>query len=496
MIKQAVRYDGAGLTLVDPFEQGLTPFSSSWLRPRPGTYSVFLTGLLNEILSCREKDADSDRSEWFELFLSHAKSLSLKQIEEITGIPAKLIVETAERFADAQGLAVIAGASIAGEREAYQSGMLLALLVLLTGNVGKPGCGLFPLAGSLNDQGAMDMGALPERLPGYRDPTDSEAKARFEQAWCADLPSEKGLDYISMIEAAERGELTGLYVVGENPVLDCSETEKVQEALSRLEFLVVQDCFLTQTAGLAHVVLPSTSFAEKDGTFTSSERRVQTVRGAITPVGRSRPDWEIITELLKRLGVDVSYQSPNDILLEINDLVPIYGGITPERLRRESVFWPCYDQEKPDVSVLYTGELPKTVADAKLELAKPVVTLSKGKHHFWLIIGESLFNSADRTAAAYSRILQRYSPADHVVMNPFDAEILGIENGATANIVSKVGSVKAPVTFAEEQPRGMLLATKNSLSPFERLFAMADRDPVFGTPRSHRIAVRVEVADE
>jgi predicted molibdopterin-dependent oxidoreductase YjgC len=265
---------------------------------------------------------------------------------------------------------------------------------------------------------------------------------------------------------------------------------------SRLQFLVVQDRFLTETAKLAHVVLPSASFAEKDGTWTSVERRVQRVRQALKPIGESRPDWAILTDLMRRMGIRASYAGPNDVLREINDTVPIYRGITIEHLELEDVFWPCSDPENPGTPILYAHTPSKGFVDKTLKIPDLSAPKFQKEYPFWLIVNESLFHSRDRAATAKTSLLQAASLQYQVVMNPCDANSANIKDGDLVVISSSVGSIQSRVSLVEQTPRGTLLATNSSSFTFSRLFAMADRDPLSGTPRLNRTAVKVEVVHE
>jgi predicted molibdopterin-dependent oxidoreductase YjgC len=426
---------------------------------------------------------------------SAVEGFTPERVEDLTGVPKRLLRETAGRLSEGRRLAVIPGAGIAREEGASQSGALLAIMVLLAGGLGGEGCGLFPIALSLNDQGALDMGACPNRLPGHQDVADPEARARVEGAWSVSLPVDPGMDYLSMIEAASEGILKGLFILGENPVKDCPDAETVREALSGLEWLVVQDLFLTETARLAHVVLPSASFAEKEGTFTTLERRVQRFRKALEPRGESRPDGAILADLMGRMGFDVGCKTPADVLSQINAQVPAYRGITSRRLEveREGIFWPCVDEEDPGTPILYANRpvhLPEDLAVGSLDGA---VSAAPEGFPLWLLSTATLFHSADGVRTLHSRVLLEAAREGGVTMNPFDAGPLGIEDGDTALVKSSQGSLRTRVAMSEGIPRGIVVATSLGEQTPEGLSSMKARDPEHGAPRTHRLAVRVEV---
>ncbi len=498
VIKQAVKLEGAHLTLVDPLPRSLDGgFADTWIRPAPGSQTAFLSGLLNRMLAAGPPASAREAlgGEGLAGIRSAVETFTPERVEDLTGVPARLLEETAGRLASGRRLALIPGAGIAREAGASQSGSLLAVMLLAAGHPGREGCGLFPVALSLNDQGALDMGARPDRLPGHQEVADPDARARFEAAWSASLPAEPGLDYISMIEAALAGSLKGLYVVGENPVRDCPEAQKVREALSGLELLVVQDLFLTETARLAHVVLPSTSFAEKEGTFTNLERRVQRFRQAIEPRDGSRSDGAILTDLMGRMGSKVSCRTPAEVLSEINERVPAYRGITLERLEREQggIFRPCPDEGHPGTPILH-ADRPAPMPEAPgLEPLDGAVSAPPSEFPLWLLTTATLFHSADGVRTARSRVLLMAEGEGGVTMNPFDAGPLGISDGDTALVKSSRGSLWTRITLSERIPRGILVATSPGEQSPEGLSSMDARDPENGAPRTHRLAVRVEV---
>ncbi len=497
-IKQAVKLEGARLTLVDPLPRTLNRgFADTWIRPAPGTQTAFLSGLLNQMLTVGPSASAQEAlgKNGLAKIRSAVETFTPERVEDLTGVPARLLKDTAGRLASGRRLAVIPGAGIAREEGASQSGSLLAIMLLVAGDPGQKGCGLFPVALSLNDQGALDMGACPDRLPGHQEVTDPEARARFEAAWSASLPSEPGMDYISMLEAALAGTLKGLYIVGENPVRDCPEAQKVREALSRLELLVVQDLFLTETANLAHVVLPSASFAEKEGTFTNLERRVQRFRRAIEPRGDSRPDGAILADLMGRMGSEVSCRTPEEVLSEINERIPAYRGITLKRLEleREGIFWPCLDEEDPGTPILHAGRPAYIPEDLALGPLDGAVSAPPDEFPLWLLTTATLFHSADGVRTARSRVLLGAAREGGVTMNPFDAGPLGIEDGDPALVKSSQGSLRTRIAMSERIPRGIVVATSLGEQSPEGLSSLDARDPEHGAPQTHRLAVRVEV---
>jgi formate dehydrogenase alpha subunit len=482
MIKQAVKLRGARLTLVDPLPRSLNGgFLHTWIRPTPGTQTHFLAGLVREMLRLGSSPGQNILGEKGASTIRNALEESTpERVEEQTGVPAKLLKEEAKRLSAGRRLAVIPGAGVARGQGAFLSGSLLAVMTLVAGKMGTAGSGIFPIAFSLNDQGALDMGACFDRLPGHR-------KA-----------AEPGLDYASMMEAAGKGTLRGLYVVGENPLRDCPDAQKVREGLSRLDLLVVQDLFLTETARLAHVVLPSASFAEKAGTFTNLERRVVRFRRAIEPLGESRPDGAILADLMGRMGYAVPPFTPEGTLAEINEQVPAYRGITLRRLEREpeGVFWPCADEEDPGTPFLYAGRSLQVPEEALLDFpSAPALPAQGGDYPLSLLTAATLFHSEDGVTTARSRTLLQACPEGFVTMNPFDAAPFGIEDGGTATLRSCAGSLRTRVRTSPEIPRGVVVATPVGEMCPDRLGSLATREPRQGGPAIQPLAVRVEVED-
>jgi formate dehydrogenase alpha subunit len=480
MIKQAVKLRGSRLTLLDPLPRSLNGgFVHTWIRPAPGTGPHFLAGLVGEML---RQGSSAGRKMLCERNLSRIRTeleaFTPESVEDRTGVPAKLLREEAKKLTAGRRLAVIPGSGIARGRGALFSGSLLALMTMIAGEIGGTDSGIFPIAFSLNDQGALDMGACFDRLPGHR------------------MAAEPGMDYATMMEAARRGTLRGLYVVGENPLRDCPDAQAVREALSRLDLLVVQDLFLTETARLAHVVLPSASFAEKTGTFTNLERRVVRFRRAIEPLGESRPDGAILADLMGRMGHAAPPHTPEDVLAEINEQVPAYRGITPRRLEREpeGIFWPCPDEEDPGTPLLYAGRSPQVPEEAVLDSSPALALASQDDAYpLSLLTAASLFHSADGVRTSHSRILLEACPEGFLTMNPFDAGPLGIAEGAAATVRSPAGSIRARVRMSEEVPRGVVVATPVGEMAPEGLCSIDARDPGQDAPALQPLAVRVEV---
>ncbi len=321
-IKKAVD-KGAKLIVADPRQIPLCRMAHIWLRHRPGTDVALLMGMCRVILDegLVNKAFVEQRCENFEEFKNSLKGFNLDLVSEITGVPATAIAEAARVYATSDPASILYAMGITQHSHGTDNVLAVANLAMLTGNVGKWASGVNPLRGQNNVQGSCDMGALPNVFTAYQPVSAASARSKFEAAWGCTLPTEPGLMLTDMFPAMEEGKIKAVYIIGENPVLSDPDAKHIKEALSKLEFLVVQDIFLTETAQLAHVVLPGTSFAERDGTFTNTERRVQRVRKAVAPPGSAKPDWQIVCEIARRMrSKGFEFTSAADIMKEIADL--------------------------------------------------------------------------------------------------------------------------------------------------------------------------------
>ncbi|UCD22595.1 MAG: formate dehydrogenase subunit alpha, partial [Chloroflexota bacterium] len=357
-IKEAVR-NGARVIVANPRKIDLCHYADLWLRLRPGTDVALLMGMMKVIVDEGLLDSSfiEQRCQDYDVFKDSLADFNLGFVEQITGVSSKDIVEAARLYATNKPATIILySMGITQHSHGTDNVLATANLAMLTGNVGKRCTGVDPLRGQNNVQGACDMGCLPNVYPGYQAVTDPAIREKFETAWGCSLPSSPGLSLVEMFDAAYRKEIKALYLVGENPALSDPDVQHVREALARLEFLIVQDIFLSETAEFAHVVLPAASFAEKDGTFTNTERRVQLVRKAIDPIGDSKPDWWILSQVAQRLGAKgFDFGCSSDITEEMRKLTPSYGGISCDRLGNEGLQWPCPSEDHPGTCILHTN---------------------------------------------------------------------------------------------------------------------------------------------
>ena len=497
-VKQAVRR-GARLIVVNPRRIELVKYADIWLRPRTGTNVPLLMGMARVILENGWHDADfiENRCENFEAFKASLESFDLASVSAISGVSQDDIVRAAKMYSTTSPASIMYAMGITQFSHGTDNVMAVGNLAMLTGNVGKPGSGVNPLRGQNNVQGACDMGALPDVYPGYQKVTDMAVREKFEKAWGQVPEAKNGLTLTEMLKAADAGSLRAMYIAGENPVLSDPDISHVETALKKLEFLVVQDIFLTETAKLADVVFPAASFAEKDGTFTNTERRVQRVRQAIEPVGDSRPDWLITCLLAQRMGASgFEYRNSREVMTEVNKLAPIYGGISFERLEQGSQQWPCPDPDHPGTPILHCGQFSRGRGRFQPLVYRPPIEMPDEVFPLLLNTGRSLFQYHTGTMTRKSPGLNAMLKEERVEIHPEDAKRLGIADSEMVKVISRRGEVTARSRITDVTPVGSVYMTFHfAESPANRLTNPA-YDRVTQTPEYKACAVRVEKLTE
>lgn len=435
---------GAKIIAVDPRKTAVAEMADVHLQLLPGTDIALLNGLMHVIYKEGLHDPEfiAARTAGFEELVPILEKYPPEVASALTRVPAEKIVEAARLYGRSRRATILYAMGITQHVAGTANVRALANLVMLTGNVGRASTGIYPLRGQNNVQGACDMGALPNYLPGYQRVASEDVRRRFAAAWGREIPARIGLTVVEMFEAARRGELKALYIVGENPMVSNPDLNRAKEALQNLEFLVVQDLFLTETAELAHVVLPGASFAEKDGTFTNTERRVQRVRRAIPPVGNSRPDWEIVADLATRLGYPMRYASPAEIMEEIAGVTPIYGGIFYDRLGDEGLQWPCPDRNHPGTKFLHHGRFAGGLGRFAPVDFIPPAEWPDNHYPYLLLTGRHLYHYHTNTMTRRSYGLATFRPDPYVEIHPAAAARLGVRQGDVVAVASPRGKIR------------------------------------------------------
>jgi len=412
-------------------------------------------------------------------------------VEKLTGIPTEELRKAARLFGTARNAAIAYGSGITQHLRGTDCVKALANLTLVTGNVGKEEGGLYPLCSQSNCQGSFDMGGLPDYLPGYQRADDPGVRETFEKAWGGELPLKPGLSFGEMFDAVRAGKIKGLIVVGENPMITLPDMKRLEAALKRLEFLVVVDTFLTETAQRADVVLPGATFSEKDGTFTSMERRMQRVRQAIPPLG-GKAEWEIISALASQMGHPMDYHHPSEIFSEMASLTPLFHGIDYQALEDGGVQWPCPDPGHPGTPVLYTeGFLDGGGRFFPIEYREPEEKPGEG-FPMWLSVGGVLYNYEIGTKEKRALGLAKWYPDTALEIHPEDGAPLGISDGDRVRLTSPRGQIETNARISDRIARGMVYLTPSFYDIELNRVLYPGFDPLAGTPEYKACAVKVE----
>lgn len=496
MIKRSVDEKGAKLIVADPRKIELTNFAYQWLRHRPGTDIALLNGIAHVIYEkgLWNREFVERNTENFEEYIETIKKYDPESVSKICGITVEDLYKAAETIGTQKNVSFVYAMGITQHKRGSDTVKAVSNLALLTGNIGKERSGVNPLRGQNNVQGACDMGCLPNVLPGYQKVTNKDVRNLFEVVWGINsLPDTPGLEASLLTHAIEEGKIRALYIMGENPVITEADTNAFREALKKLDFLVVQDIFLSDTARYAHIILPAASNFEVCGTVTNTERRVQLVRKVIEPIGNVRPDWVIIKDLLTRCGIKANYNDVEDVFNEIRQVVPQYRGITYERLRRGGIQWPCPHEDHPGTKFLYRDGFATENKKAKfIPTEQPSYDEEAKGFEFILTTGRSLYHYHTGTMSRRSVALDLIYPEGYICVNPEDAKELGVQDGMKIRLRSKVSEIEAPVKVSDMVPKKVVFSTFhfkeipiNSIIP-EHL------DPICKIPEFKVVPVNVE----
>jgi formate dehydrogenase alpha subunit len=496
-VKRAVKYKNTRLIVIDPRRIKLTEFADHWLRPNLGTDVAWINGLMHVIISENLQDRAfiESRTTDFDTLKAMVKKFTPDYVESITGIPAQQIIDAARMYASAKAGAILYCMGITQHTTGTDNVKSLANLAMLCGNLGIAGGGVNPLRGQNNVQGACDMGGLPNVYTGYQKVTDETARKKMEKAWAvSDLPDQIGLTVTQMVPMAHDGDMKAMYIIGENPLVSDPDLNHAEKSFSNLEFLVVQDIFMTETAQLADIILPSACFAEKDGTFSNTERRVQRVRKALQAPGDAKDDWEITAEIAKRMGYDMFYDDSAEIFEEITKVTPSYAGITYDRIDSVGIHWPCPDKDHPGTPILHTAQFThgKGVFHAIDYIAPAEQT--DDQYPLYLTTGRVLYHYHTGTMTRRTDGLNELSPESFVEISAIDADKFDIKDGEAAKIASRRGEIIAKIKISTKAVAGSVFIPFHFAEAAANKLTNSALDPVSKIPEYKVCAVKLSKA--
>lgn len=442
-IRQAIQR-GTQVVVVDPRKINLVKDSALHLQVQAGTNVAFANGMMHVIL--KEGLADrhfiEERTEGFSDLEKMVADYTPEKVAEICHIHPEDLIQAARMYAKAEKAPIIYCLGVTEHSTGTEGVMSMSNLAMLVGKVGKPGCGVNPLRGQNNVQGACDMGCMPYDFPGYQKVNNPEVIDKFEKAWHVPLNRNTGLTSTKVLPAATAGNVKGLYIFGEDPIVTDPDTGHVRQALESLDFLVVQELFMTETAAYADVVLPGISYAEKDGTFTNTERRVQRVRKAVEPRGQAREDYEIFCEVMTRMGYPCAYESAKEIMKEISAVTPSFGGINYERLEKESLQWPCRSMTDPGTPIMHVGSFARGKGLFKAIPYKQAQELPDEEYPYLMSTGRMLYHYNTRAMTGRTEGINQIANHSYIEINAVDAQALGIQEGDKVEVHSRRGKIE------------------------------------------------------
>jgi formate dehydrogenase major subunit len=496
-IKQAAI---AGLKLItaDPRRIELADYGQIHLGNRPGTNAAFMWGLIHVVIrdGLTDEEFIAQRTEGYEAVAEMAQTYTPEAVEEITGVPAAGLEAAAHMYAEADRACILWGLGVTEHKYGSEVVQLICNLAMITGNVGRPGAALLPLRGQNNVQGSSDMGALPDTFTDYRPVSDDAITSSFEERWGVEMKREKGMKIPEMFDAAVAGDLKAMYIFGEDVAQTDPDTAHVAAALESLDFLVCQEIFENETTKYADVILPSSSFLEKTGTFTNAERRVQMVTAAKEPPGEAKTDFQILMDVSAALGHEMDYETPSDVMDEIAEMTPRYAGLSHERIGRKGLMWPV-DADGTDSPILYEKKFETESGKAHfaaLPYKEPGDAVDDD-FELILVTGRRLehYNAGTMTRRTGNVDLMT---GDVLEIHPDDAAPRGLDDGGIATVTSRVGEIKLPVQVTEKIEPGHVFTTFHFPEVRTNLLVGQSSDVNTSCPEYKVIAVAVEHAAE
>ena len=459
-IRQAVE-KGTRLIVADPREIDLAKKADIHLKLRPGTNVAFANGMMHIIIEegLTDETFIKERTENFEAMKEAVKEYTPERVAEICGIDPDLLREAARMYATADRAPILYCLGVTEHHTGTEGVMSLSNLAMMVGKIGRPGCGVNPIRGQNNVQGACDMGAAPNQFPGYQNIAAPGIVEKFEKAWNTKLNPNVGIKAIDCFPKMITGEIKGLFIFGEDPVRTDPNTSHVIHALESLDFFVVDELFMTETAKLADVILPGRSYTEKEGTFTNTERRVQRVRKAVEIAGETRPDTWIFTEIMNRMGYPQPHLTAAEIMDEISSLTPSFGGISHARLDSEEVGgkglqWPCPSKDHPGTPIMHVGKFTRGLGWFYPAEYIPSAELPDEEYPIVLMTGRILYHYTTRAMTGKTKGLMEIEGKSFIEMNYKDADALGIKNGDKVKVSSRRGQIETIARVGKKVSQG------------------------------------------
>jgi formate dehydrogenase major subunit len=493
---------GAKLIVMDPrgHSQGLARYASHILQFKPGRDVALLNAMLNVIVAEGMVDIQyvQAHTEGFEALKEKVKDFTPEKMEPITGIPPATIREVARLYARSERSIVFWGMGISQHTHGTDNARCLIALALITGQVGRPGTGLHPLRGQNNVQGASDAGLIPMVFPDYKSVEDPAIRGMYEEFWGTKLPPKKGLTVVEIMHAIKDGEIKGMYILGENPAMSDPDVQHAREALAKLEHLVVQDLFLTETAWHADVILPASAHAEKWGTFTNTNRQVQIARPVLSPPGEARQDWQLIQEIARRIGLTWAYADVSDVFGEMTEVMPSLANITWERLLREdAVTYPCDAPDKPGNEILFATSFPTASGRAKIVPADllPPDEMPDAEYPLVLTTGRLLEHWHTGSMTRRASNLDTLEPEAIAGLNPREMEKLGVAPGGYIRVSTRRGEVVLKARADRDVAEGMVFMPFCFAEAAANLLTNPQLDPMGKIPEFKFCAAKVEKAE-
>jgi formate dehydrogenase major subunit/formate dehydrogenase alpha subunit len=494
-VKRAVASGRARLIVVDPRRIKIAEFAETYLRPNLGTDVAWINGMMHVIIkeNLHDKQFVEDRTENFEALKAVVEKYTPEYVETITGIPAQQLMDAARLYAGGGVGSILYCMGITQHTSGTDNVKSLANLAMLCGNLGMRGGGVNPLRGQNNVQGACDMGGLPNVFTAYQPVNNDDASQKMAAAWNVEgLSTSIGMKATEMIPAAHDGRLKALYVIGENPMVADPDLNHAEDCLEHLDLMVVQDLFMTETARKADVVLPSRCFAEKDGTFSNTERRVQRVRKAVEAPGEAWDDWKIVAELSGRMGYPMDYADSEAIFEEIRQVTPSYAGITYHRIEMEGLHWPCLNEEHPGTPVLHGVQFTRGKGMFHAIDWQPPAEVPDQEYPLYLTTGRILYHYHTGTMTMRSEDLMERAPESFVEISPQDATAFGVTDGGRVSIASRRGQIEARVKISPKAVTGTVFIPFHYAQGAANKLTNAALDPISGIPEYKVCAVKLQ----